>query len=70
MRTLEDGTKLIDLSVSFTDDQVKSGVKDAKANVRSLYLIGSTVPLIGFILGPILLIAGVVTMLRSRGRTS
>ena len=70
VRTLEDGTKLIDLDVSFTDEQIKTGVEDTKANVRSLNLVGGTVPLVGFILGPILLIAGVVTMLRSRGRTS
>lgn len=66
VRTLEDGTTLLDLDVSFTDDQIQSGVDEAKGNVRSLNLVGGTVPLVGFILGPILLIAGAVTLLRSR----
>lgn len=67
VRTLEDGTTLLDLQVAFTDEQVESGVEDAKSNVSSLKLIGSTVPLIGFILGPILLIVGLV-MLVTQGR--
>lgn len=69
IRTLEDGTLLLDLSVAFTDDQVEAGVEDGKANVKSLNLITGTVPLVGFILGPILLIAGAVMLFRSRGET-
>lgn len=71
VRTLEDGTTLLDLSVDFTDEQIKSGVKDGKANVSSLNLIGSTVPMVGFILGPILLIAGLVMLAaQARRRTA
>jgi hypothetical protein len=60
------GTPLLDVNLSFTDDQVQTNVDDAKANVSSLDLITSTVPLIGFILGPILLIAGAVGLSLSR----
>ena len=68
------GTPLLDVELSFTDDQVKTNVDDAKSNVSSLDLITSTVPLIGFILGPILLIArrragpGALAPLRGRPR--
>jgi hypothetical protein len=60
------GTTLLDVELSFTDDQVATNVDDAKANVSSLDLITGTVPLIGFILGPILLIAGAIGLVLSR----
>ena len=60
------GTPLLDVELSFTDSQVKTNVDDAKSNVSSLDLITSTVPLIGFILGPILLIAGAIGLVLSR----
>ena len=60
------GTPVLDVELSFTDSQVKTNVDDAKSNVSSLDLITSTVPLIGFILGPILLIAGAIGLVLSR----
>ena len=60
------GTTLLDVELSFTDDQVQTNVDDAKANLSSLDLITSTVPLIGFILGPLLLIAGAIGLMLSR----
>ena len=68
VRTLEDGTKLVDLDVAFTDAQVKSGIKDGKDNSGSIKLLSSTVPLIGFILGPILLIVGAALLILSGRR--
>lgn len=65
VRTLKDGTTLLDLQVAFTDDQVKSGVEDGKENSSGLKLLTSTVPLIGFILGPILILAGAVLLRKS-----
>ena len=60
------GTPLLDVQLSFTDDTVKTNVDDAESNVSSLDLITSTIPLIGFILGPILLIAGAIGLALSR----
>ena len=67
VRTLPDGKKLLDLQVAFTDDQVKSGVKDGKANSGKVKMISGTVPMLGFILGPILLIVGAFLAARGRG---
>ena len=59
-------TTLLDVELSFTDDQVKANVDDAEANVSSLDLLTGTVPLIGFILGPILLVAGAIGLALGR----
>ena len=59
-------TTLLDVELSFTDDQVKTNVDDAEANISSLNLLTRIVPLIGFILGPILLVAGVIGLVLSR----
>lgn len=60
------GTPLLDVQLSFTDDTVQTNIEDAKSNVSSLDLLTSTVPLIGFILGPILLIAGAIGLMLGR----
>lgn len=67
-RALENGDRLLDLNLAFTDAQVKTNAADAKDNVSSLNLITSTVPLIGFIVGPILLLIGAALLFVS-GRT-
>lgn len=66
IRTLENGDPLLDLNLAFTDDQVETNAEDADDNVSSLKLITSTVPLVGFIVGPILLIVGGGLLLLSR----
>nr|WP_281363749.1 DUF3068 domain-containing protein [Nocardioides daedukensis] len=67
VRTFANGDPLLDMNLAFTDAQVKSNASDAKDNVSSLNLITGTVPLIGFILGPILLLMGGALLLLSRG---
>jgi hypothetical protein len=59
LRTTYDGDVLLDLQLAFTDEQVKGNAADAKDNGSMLDLVTGTVPLVGFILGPILLIVGI-----------
>lgn len=65
-RTLEDGTVLVDLTVKFTEDQIKTNVEDSKKNISGLDLLLNTVPLIGFIGGPILIVIGLLLGRRKR----
>lgn len=62
VRTLEDGDPLLDLTLSFTDEQVQTDVDDAKDSVATLDLLTKTVPLVGFIGGPLLILGGVVLL--------
>lgn len=66
VRTLEDGTNALDMQIRFTDDTVKLGVDDANTNLSGINLITKTVPLIGFIAGPILILLGVLLLVRAR----
>ncbi|WP_281178369.1 DUF3068 domain-containing protein [Nocardioides jensenii] len=66
VRTLENGDVLLDLEVAFTDDQVKSNASDADDNISSLNLLTKTVPLIGYILGPLLMLIGAALLILSR----
>lgn len=59
-RVLDDGTVAVDLTVEFTDEQIKTGVEESKANVQGLNLLLNTVPLIGFIGGALLLVVGLL----------
>lgn len=68
VRTLEDGSPLLDMQLAFTDDQVKANVSDAKDNGQQLDLLTKTVPLIGFIGGALALLAGGFVLLQSRRR--
>lgn len=68
VRTLEDGSPLLDLQLAFTEDQVKTNVSDAKDNGQLLGLLTTTVPLIGFIGGGLALLAGGFVLLQSRRR--
>lgn len=68
LRTDEEGNTLLDLDVSFTDEQVETNVDDAEENGASLELITSTVPLVGFIGGPILIIIGLLLARGGRSR--
>lgn len=68
VRKLPDGDLILDLELAFTDEQVKNNAEEAKDNGSRLDLVTGTVPLVGFVLGPILLIAGVALLLVSRRR--
>ncbi len=57
---------LLDVNLSFTDEQVQVNVDDTEANLSTLSLITSTVPLIGFIGGPLLVLAGVALLITGR----
>lgn len=57
-RTLEDGSVVLDLQLAFTEDQVATGISDAKDNKASIDLVTGTLPLVGFIGGIIALLAG------------
>jgi hypothetical protein len=72
IRALEDGTTvLLDLDISFTDDQVASNVDDTESTVSSLDLLTSTVPRLGIWLGgPLLLIGLGLLILRGRSTKS
>lgn len=66
VRTLENGDVLLDLNIAFTDDQVKANASDAEDNISSLNLLTKTVPLIGFIVGPLLILIGAALWFVSR----
>lgn len=70
VRTLDNGDPLLDLQLAFTDDQVATNVEEAKDNVSSLELITGTVPLIGFIGGPLLIVIGLALLVSGRRSTS
>jgi hypothetical protein len=63
-----DGTPVLDIELSFTDEQVATNVSTAKENKGSIDLITGTVPLVGFIAGPILIVLGLVLLARQRRR--
>lgn len=67
VRTFPNGDPLLDLQLSFTDEQVSANVDDASANVSSLTLITKTIPIVGFIGGALCIIAGIL-LLRSTRR--
>lgn len=66
VRTLPNGDPLLDLRLSFTDEQVSANVDDSTANASSLTLLTKTVPLVGFIGGAVCLIAGILLLLSGR----
>jgi Porin PorA len=70
IRKLEDGTKILDIHVAYTDDTVQTNVDDAKSNGKSLTMIGTIVPIVGLVLGLIFLAVGALLIrnARSRGR--
>lgn len=66
VRTLEDGSPVLDLNLAFTDDQVATNVKDSKANKAQLDLVTGTLPLVGFVGGALALLAGAFLALAGR----
>ncbi|WP_084101475.1 DUF3068 domain-containing protein [Nocardioides luteus] len=59
-------TTVIDIEVSYTDETVAKNAKDAKANISKLNLIGTWIPVVGLVVGLILLVAGLWLVLRGR----
>lgn len=57
VRKLDDGTAVLDLDISFTDETVAANVKDAKANNSQLALVAKA-PLVLGILGLLALVGG------------
>jgi hypothetical protein len=67
--SLPDGTKMLDVNVSYTDDTVKSNVDTAKSNKRSLWLIGTVARFVAPIVGVVLIVLGVFLLRRRRSAT-
>ncbi|CAN5270028.1 DUF3068 domain-containing protein [soil metagenome] len=65
-RYLADGTQVLDLKVGFTEAQQKAFADDSKANVRLLDLMLVWIPIIGFVVGGLCLVAGVLLFLGRR----
>ncbi|MEO5665660.1 MAG: porin PorA family protein, partial [Nocardioides sp.] len=57
---------VLDLNLGFTEDQVASGIKDAKDNKSQIDLITGTVPLVGFIGGILAILAGAFLVFAGR----
>jgi hypothetical protein len=68
VRALEDGSVLLDLDLSFTDDQVADNVDSADESGGKIDLITKTVPLVGFIGGALALLAGAYLVFAGRRR--
>lgn len=69
-RLADDGSNVLNLDLAFTSSQEKSSVKDAISNKDKLDLVTKTVPLIGFVVGIPLLIAGIALTLLANRRES
>lgn len=65
-RATAEGAVLLHLEATFTDETVAKNVDEAEANVSSLDLLGSTVPLVGYIGGGLLLLGGLFMLFGGR----
>ncbi len=65
-RTLENGDVLSDLSVEFTDAEVKESAAESDDGARQLWLIGVLVPILGLVLGLLFLVVGALMLVWSR----
>ena len=63
VRTLEDGTKVLDLKIGFIDDQVAAGISDGKENVKRLNLMLNQVGPMTAIGGAVLFLAGLALVM-------
>lgn len=66
VRSLEDGSTVLDLNLAFTEDQVAENLDSASDNKSQLDLVTGTLPLVGFIGGIIALLAGAFLVYASR----
>ncbi|MFC6285667.1 DUF3068 domain-containing protein [Nocardioides sp. GCM10027113] len=69
VRTLEDGSPLLDLRLAFTDEQVAADVADAEDSLDSLNLLTRTVPIVGYVAGPLLILVGAGMLLMAAARS-
>jgi hypothetical protein len=69
-RYLDDGTQVLDLKIGFTDDQLKVSADDAKSNLSMLNLLLFWMPLIGFIVGGLCVVAALLLLLRGRAENN
>jgi hypothetical protein len=66
VRTMENGDPLIDLQVEFTDDEVADSVQEAKDAGSQLNLVSNIVPIVGVLLGLLLIAGGLFLVFRRR----
>lgn len=66
VRSLEDGTVLLDLDLSFTDEEVAGNVEESASDADSLELFTSTLPTVGLWAGIPLVLVGLVLLLAGR----
>lgn len=67
-RYLANGSKVLDLKLAFTPEQVKTSAHEAKDNISQLNLILRTVPIVGIVGGIVVLLLGAMLMMRSTNR--
>lgn len=60
--------QVLDLQAEFTDEQVETFADDARDNISQLDLVTRTAPLVGFIGGGVLFLAGLALVLTGRRR--
>jgi hypothetical protein len=68
-RYLENGDKVLDLQIAFTDAQQKQSVDDSNSNLRLLDLVEKIVPIVGIVGGLILLGVAGFLLAADRRRT-
>ena len=65
-RYLADGTQVLDLQLAFTEDQQEESADEARSKARLINLAVTVVPIVGFVAGPLCLLAGILLLLRGR----
>ncbi len=66
VRQQEDGSTLLDMRLSFTDETVEGNVADGKSSTRLLSALGGLVPLLSGILGLLAMAGGAFLVARRR----
>ena len=59
-RYLDDGTQVLDVDIEWTADTISNAVDDAKANGKLLNLLLKVLPIVGFALGALFLVGGLL----------
>jgi hypothetical protein len=67
-RYLDDGTQVLDVDITWTAETIQDAVDDAKANGQKLNLLLTVVPIVGFVAGALLLLAGIFFVARASRR--
>jgi hypothetical protein len=63
-RYLDDGTQVLDVDIVWTAETIQDAVDDAKANNSKLTLVLTVVPIVGFAVGGLFLLAGLFLVMR------